>query len=71
MKVINPKVDKVIEFIKKKVNIKVIKSTVLIVFILLLIDCAVSGIAIEYYLVRQIAKNDLDVQNKEAIVREL
>lgn len=69
MKVINPKVDKVIEFIKKKVDIKVIKSTVLIVFILLLIDCAVSGIAIEYYLVRQITKNDLDVQNKEAIVR--
>ena len=69
MRVINPKVDKVIEFIKKKVNMKVIKSTVLIVFILLLIDCAVSGIAIEYYLVRQIIKNDLDVQNKEAIVR--
>lgn len=70
MKVINPKVDKIINFIKKKVNMKLIKTIVLILFVLLLIDCAISGLAIEYYLVRQTVQNDLDVPNKDAIVKE-
>ena len=49
---------------------KLIKTIVLILFVLLLIDCAISGLAIEYYLVRQTVQNDLDVPNKEAIVKE-
>lgn len=70
MKVINPKVDKLINFIKKKVNMKLIKTIVIILFVFLLVDCAISGLAIEYYLVRQTVQNDLDVPNKDVIVKE-
>ena len=69
MKVINPKVDKIIDFIKKKVNIKIIKTIVIILFVFLLVDCAISGLAIEYYLVRQTVQNNLDVSNKNDIVK--
>lgn len=69
MKVINPKVDKIIDFIKKKVNIRIIKTIVLVLFVFLLVDCAISGLAIEYYLVRQTVQNNLDVSNKNDIVK--
>lgn len=65
MTVINPRVDKVIEFLKRKINLKILKSAVLILTILLLLDCIVSGVAVDLYLTRQIALNDLDVPNKE------
>ena len=67
MTVINPKIDKVIDFFKKKINLKVLKIIVLIVTIFLLIDCIVSGLAIDFYLTRQTIKNDLDVPNKENV----
>ena len=70
MKVINPKVDKFINYLKSKINIKILKSTVLIIIILLFINCVVSGIAIDWYLTRQIVQNDIDVPNKEEIVEK-
>lgn len=70
MRVINPKVDKVINFIKKKINIKVIKTITLIMFIFLLFDCVVSGIAVDLYLTRQAVINDLDVPNKEQTIEK-
>jgi len=68
MTVINPKIDKVIDFFKKKINLKVLKSIVLIVTIFLLIDCIISGLAIDFYLTRQTVQNDLDVPNKEQVI---
>lgn len=65
MTVINPKVDKFINFLKKKTNLKLLKSFVLIMTIFLLINCIASGIAIDLYLMRQTILNDLDVANKE------
>ena len=49
---------------------KLIKTIVIILFVFLLVDCAISGLAIEYYLVRQTVQNDLDVPNKDVIVKE-
>lgn len=70
MTVINPKVDKFINFVKKKINIRVLKVIVLVVTIALILDCIISGIAIECYLTRQTVQNNLDVPNKEEIVEE-
>ena len=70
MTVINPKVDKLINFLKKKINIKVLKSAVLIMTIFLLLDCIVSGVAIDLYLMRQSVLNDLDIPNKEQRIEE-
>lgn len=70
MTVINPFVDKIIEFLKKKINIKILKIIVLVIFIFLMIDCILSGIAIECYLTRQAVENELDVPNKEQTIAE-
>lgn len=70
MTVINPFVDKIIEFFKKKINIKVLKILVLVIFIFLMIDCVISGVAIECYLTRQAVKNNLDIPNKEQKLAE-
>lgn len=70
MTVINPKVDKFINFLKKKMNLKLLKAIVLIMTIFLFIDCIVSGIAIDFYLTRQAVENDLNIPNKEAIIEK-
>ena len=70
MRVINPKVDRVIAFIKKKVNMKVIKTITLLMFIFLLVDCIISGFAVDWYLTRQAIQNNLDVPNKEQVVEK-
>lgn len=70
MRVINPKVDKIIAYIKRKINIKVLKIGVIITIILLFINCVVSGIAIDLYLMRQSVQNDLDVPNKEQRIED-
>lgn len=70
MTVINPFVDKIIGFLKKKINIKILKIIVLVIFIFLMIDCILSGIAIECFLTRQAVENELDVPNKEQTIAE-
>ncbi len=69
MKVINPKIDKFIDWCKKKVNIKFSKIITLIIFIFLIIDCIISGIAISFCLIRKSVENDLDINNKEKAIK--
>ena len=65
---LNPKVDKIIDWIKSKFKTqKALKTFVVTVFTLLMIDCIATAFAIEFFLVRMIVKNDLDVANKEAV----
>ena len=69
MKVINPKVDKMIEFFKRKINIKVLKGLTIATTIFLLLDCVISGVAIDLYLLRQSVKNNLNIANKERAIQ--
>ena len=65
---LNPKVDKIIDWIKSKFKTqKALKTFVVTVFTLLMIDCIATAFAIEFFLVRMIVKNDLNVANKEAV----
>ena len=70
MTVINPIVDKFINFLKEKINLKIIKFATIILTIFLLFDCIVSGIAIDLYLTRQSVLNDLDIPNKERKIEQ-
>ena len=68
---LNPKVDRIINWIKSKFKTyKGLKTCVTTVFILLMIDCIASGFAIEFFLVRMIVKNDIPIANKEAVVEQ-
>ena len=68
---LNPKVDKIIDWIKSKFKTyKGLKTFVMTVFILLMIDCVSTGFAIEFFLVRMIVQNDIDVDNKELVIEQ-
>ena len=68
---LNPKVDKIIDWIKSKFKTyKGLKRFVMTVFILLIIDCISTAFAIEFFLVRMIVQNDIDVANKEAVIEQ-
>lgn len=66
----NPKIDRFINWIKSKFSIKLLKNVTLITIILLFIDCIITGIAIDLFLTRMIAQNDLKVENKEQIIEK-
>ena len=68
---LNPKVDKIIDWVKSKFKTyKALKTFVMTVFILLMIDCISTAFAIEFFLVRMIVQNDIDVANKEAVIEQ-
>ena len=68
---LNPKVDRLINWIKSKLKTqKTIKAFVVTVFTLLMLDCIATAFAIEFFLVRMIAKNDLNVPNKEIVLEK-
>ncbi len=68
---LNPKVDKIINWIKSKFKTyKALKTFVMTVFLLLMIDCVSTAFAIEFFLVRMIVQNDIDVANKEAVIEQ-
>ena len=65
---LNPKIDRLINWVKRKFKTyKSLKAFVSVVTIALLIDCIVTGFALEIFLVRMIVKNDINVANKELV----
>ena len=65
---LNPKVERLINWIKSKFKTqKALKTFVVTVFTLLMIDCIATAFAIEFFLVRMIVKNDLNVADKELV----
>ena len=68
---LNPKVDRLIDWVKSKLKTqKALKAFVVTVFTLLMLDCIATAFAIEFFLVRMIAKNDLDVPRKELVLEQ-
>lgn len=68
---LNPKVDRIINWIKSKFKTqKALKTFVVAVFTLLMIDCIATGFAIEFFLVRMIEKNDLNVANRQLVTEQ-
>ncbi len=68
MKVVNPRIDKFINWLKTKINLKLGKILTFSTVIFLAIDCIISGIAISLCLIRKSVEFDLNVANKEKTV---
>lgn len=64
---VNPKIDKLINFIKSKISIKLLKIVTAVVTIFLFLDCLITGYALEMFFVRKVHENDLQVIGKEKI----
>ena len=65
MKIINPVVDKLIEYIKSKVSTKIIKWVVAITMTLTTVNIISTGLAVEAFLIRMSIENDIDIKNKQ------
>ena len=66
----NPRIDKLIDWIKIKLSVKALKTLTITVTIVLLIDCIATGVALSFFLVRMVYKNDLNVTNKDFIIQK-
>ena len=66
----NPKIDKFINWTKKKFSIKVLKVINIIVTIFLAIDCVLTVFEINLFLIRMKVINNLDVPNKGVVLEE-
>lgn len=66
----NPKIDKMIDWIKTKISIKTVKTLTLSATIILLIDCIITAFAMSFFLIRMIAQNDLNVPKKEIVMQK-
>lgn len=70
MRVIHPRVRKLMAFILRKFDDKVVKFVISIITIFMLLDCLVSAYAIQLYTIRMIAEFDLNVDHKEIICEQ-
>ena len=68
MKSLNPAIDKMINYFRNKINIKVGRALVIAATIFLLIDCVISAFAIELFLSRTVVEKDLPAQGKSMYI---
>lgn len=65
MSYLNPKVDKLIDYIKTKFIIKTLKITTLVVIIFMAIDFIITGWATKLFVIRMVAENNLNILQKQ------
>lgn len=70
MKVINPQVDKIIEYIKRKIDIKYLKIVICVGMIFMIVNAMLSGIAMNLFLMRMSVENDLNIKDKEKVTEQ-
>lgn len=68
MRIINPQVDKFIDYIKKKVNFKLLKSIICICTVFMIINALASAMAMNLFLMRMSVENDLNIKDKEKTI---
>ena len=66
----NPRIDRLINWIKNKLSVKALKILTTTVTLVLLMDCIVTGIALSFFLIRMVNNYDLNVPNKEIIIHK-
>lgn len=69
MKTIHPRIRNIMAYVLKKSSTKFVKTVILTISVLLVIDCLISGYAINLFTIRMIAENNLNVEHKEIICK--
>lgn len=64
---VNKKVDRFIDFLKTKVSIKILKTTIVLITIFLAFDAIITSYALQMFTVRIAHNNNLNVENKQFI----
>lgn len=64
---VNPKIDRLIEWFKKKISIKKLKIVTAVVIIFLFIDFMLTSFALKMFYIRMIHNHDIQVENKAKV----
>lgn len=64
---INKRVDKLIDFLKKKISMGILKTAVVLVSIFLAFDLGITAYALQMFTIRIVHDNNLNVANKQYI----
>ncbi len=67
---VNPKIDKLINLIKEKVNTKILQTIVVISLVFMLLDCICTAEALNYFTIRTIKENNIEVKHAEYVDKE-
>lgn len=67
---LNPKIDKIMDYIKNKISVKKIKILTVSTLVILSFDCIVTVAAINLFLIRMIEINDIDVSYREQVTKQ-
>lgn len=67
LKVVNPRIDKFIDWLIKKINLTFLKVITAVTIIFLFVDCLISAYAIDVFLIRICVEKDLPVSYKVQI----
>lgn len=65
MSYFNPKIDKLINYIKSKISVNTLKILTAGMIILLFLDFVVTGYALKLFVIRKVHEYDLNIENKE------
>lgn len=65
IKYVNPFIDKIINFLKEKIDIRVLKTSLLLLIGFLIFDAAISAMALKSFYAKIVKDFDLDVKNAE------
>lgn len=68
MSYVNPKVDKLIDYIKTKFTIKTLRIATLVVIVFMAIDFIITCWATNLFIIRMVGENDLNVSQKEETI---
>lgn len=63
----NPKIDRLINWIKTKISVKWGKIAIVAITIFMFIDCIITGIALKFFYIRMIVEKDINIKNKSII----
>lgn len=67
---INPKIDKLINFIKRKIQYKALKIIEIITTIFLIVDCLLTAYALDSFYIRMVKQHNINISNVETINKE-
>ena len=67
---INPKIDKIINFIKSKISYKTLKVIEIITTVFLIVDCLLTAYALEVFYIRMVKLHNINIGNVETINKE-
>lgn len=67
---VNPKIDKLINFIKRKISTKALKILEITMVIFLVFDCLITGYALKVFFIRMVKENNINIGDTARIERE-